>query len=85
MTEVYGDSYVTISATTSTNSASRFFHRHDPHSVKHSIKLRVEGGQLLTINVRPSLEHTPYFASHQYGLDESALGGPLGMFVPAIM
>ncbi|KAI1085785.1 HET-domain-containing protein [Whalleya microplaca] len=71
MAEVYGNSYVTIAATASINSSSGLFYQHTPHSVKHIIEHCGQDGQLTTINVRPSLEHSSYFSNTSYGLKSS--------------
>ncbi|KAI1388082.1 HET-domain-containing protein [Hypoxylon trugodes] len=76
MADVYGNSYVTISATASENSSGGLFRRHDPLDLKHTVQRPAENGVCATVHVRPALEHAPYFASSPYGL-ESSTPGPL--------
>ncbi|KAI1134605.1 HET-domain-containing protein [Hypoxylon sp. FL0543] len=71
MANVYGNSYVTIAATASANSYGGLFYQHDPRDAKHTVERRAENGEVITVLVRPALEHTPYFASSPYGLETS--------------
>ncbi|OTA56625.1 HET-domain-containing protein [Hypoxylon sp. EC38] len=71
MADVYGNSYVTVAATASLNSYGGLFYQHDPLDTKLVVERRAENGELITITVRPALEHTPYFASSPYGLESS--------------
>ncbi|KAI1654949.1 HET-domain-containing protein [Daldinia decipiens] len=71
MADVYGNSYVTIAATASADSNGGLFYRHDILDARHTAKRCTEAGQPVIVNVRPTLEHTPYFFSTPYGLDPS--------------
>ncbi|KAI1373152.1 HET-domain-containing protein [Hypoxylon crocopeplum] len=72
MADVYGNSYLTIAATASTNSYGGLFYTHDNLDVRHAVERHDNDGRATIVNVRPSLEHTPYFASSPYGLDSTA-------------
>ncbi|OTB00460.1 hypothetical protein M426DRAFT_267536, partial [Hypoxylon sp. CI-4A] len=72
MADVYGNSYVTLAATASANSYGGLFFKHDVLDVKHTVKRRGRDGEDMVVNVRPALEHSPYFASTAYGLESSA-------------
>ncbi|KAI2466279.1 HET-domain-containing protein [Annulohypoxylon bovei var. microspora] len=76
MQDVYGNAYVTISATASLNSNGGLFHQHDPLDAKHTVERVAENGETIIVEVRPALEHAPYFASSPYGL-ESSVQAPL--------
>ncbi|KAI0116746.1 HET-domain-containing protein [Daldinia grandis] len=71
MADVYGNSYVTIAATASADSNGGLFYRHDILDARHTTERRLKTGLSTIVNVRPALEHTPYFASTHYGLDYS--------------
>ncbi|KAI1204180.1 HET-domain-containing protein [Annulohypoxylon truncatum] len=76
MANVYGNAYITILATASLDSRGGLFHQHDPLDAKHVIKRTTEKGEAIIVEVRPALEHEPYFASSPYGL-ESSVQAPL--------
>ncbi|KAL7622629.1 hypothetical protein AAE478_008142 [Parahypoxylon ruwenzoriense] len=78
MADVYGNSYVTLAAIASVNSYGGLFHQHHPLDVGHIVERQGEGKQSIVVNVRPSLEHSSYFASSPYGLDESTPAPLLG-------
>ncbi|KAI1099794.1 HET-domain-containing protein [Jackrogersella minutella] len=69
MADVYGNSYVTISATASVNSGGGLFYRHDPLDARHTVERHGENEKATIVHVRPALEHTSYFASSPYGLE----------------
>ncbi|KAI1408668.1 HET-domain-containing protein [Hypoxylon sp. FL1857] len=71
MADVYGNSYVTIAAAASVNSYGGLFYRHDPLDAKHTVERHDKDGKVITVTVRPALEHAPYFASSPYGLESS--------------
>lgn len=72
MAEVYGNSYITLAATASVNSRGGLFRTYNLPDVKHTIERHARDGQPTRVNVRPSLEHTPYYESSHYGLEPSA-------------
>ncbi|KAI0880001.1 HET-domain-containing protein [Annulohypoxylon maeteangense] len=76
MADVYGNAYVTILATASLNSHGGLFHQHDPLDARHTVKRTGEDGEAVVVEVRPALEHAPYFASSPFGL-ESSVQAPL--------
>ncbi|KAI0377322.1 HET-domain-containing protein [Hypomontagnella monticulosa] len=71
MADVYGNSYVTIAAVAARNSYGGLFNRHDMLDARHTIERTNKSGQTIAVNVRPALEHSPYFASTPYGLEPS--------------
>ncbi|KAI2777788.1 HET-domain-containing protein [Daldinia loculata] len=71
MADVYGSSYVTIAATASADSNGGLFYRHDILDARHTTERRLKTGLSTIVNVRPALEHSPYFANTHYGLDYS--------------
>ncbi|KAI4865735.1 HET-domain-containing protein [Hypoxylon rubiginosum] len=71
MADVYGNSYVTVAAAASINSRGGLFRKHNVLDVKHTVERHAQGGQPTSVTVRPSLEHTPYYASSPYGLEPS--------------
>ncbi|KAI1453357.1 HET-domain-containing protein [Annulohypoxylon moriforme] len=76
MADVYGNAYITILATASANSYGGLFYRHDPLDAGHTVKRNTGNGEAIVVEVRPALEHAPYFASSPFGL-ESSVQAPL--------
>lgn len=68
MAQVYGNALVTLAAVSSPNSNGGLFSKHDASAVKHTIRRVAGDGTEVIVEVRPALEHTPYYTSSPYGL-----------------
>ncbi|KAI1757948.1 HET-domain-containing protein [Xylaria castorea] len=67
MADVYGNAYVTLAAVASADSNGGLFSKHEASAVKHTIRRVGESGRDVIVDVRPTLEHTPYYDSSPYG------------------
>ncbi|KAI1269030.1 HET-domain-containing protein [Xylariaceae sp. FL1019] len=68
MADIYGNAFVTLAAVKSVDSDGGLFSKHDDTKAKLVILRDSYDGNTSRILVRPSLEHTAYYASHSYGL-----------------
>ncbi|KAI1775948.1 hypothetical protein F4818DRAFT_441227 [Hypoxylon cercidicola] len=71
MADVYGNAYVTLAATASVDSRGGLFRQCDILDIKHTVERHTQSDRPTRVNVRPSLEHSPYNASSPYGLEPS--------------
>ncbi|KAI1127227.1 HET-domain-containing protein [Nemania abortiva] len=68
MADVYGNAYVTIAAVKSANSNDGLFSKHETAALKHTVRRLDESGRDVIINVRPAIEHSPYYCNDPHGL-----------------
>ncbi|KAJ2990320.1 hypothetical protein NUW58_g3008 [Xylaria curta] len=78
MADAYGNAYVTIAAVAAENSNSGLFSKHEASVAKHTIQRAGESGRDMIVDVRPALEHTPYYESSPYGLPQGTEARLLG-------